>query len=799
MLTIPTDAILAATLRAIGDGVISCDRDGRVNMMNGVAAELTGWSEQEALGRPLKDVFVILNETTRKPVEDPVHKVLRLGTVVDLSKHTVLARRDGTEVAVDDSAAPILDERGELRGVVLVFRDVTARREAEWNLELLSRSGTVLGEAVLADDLLARMDGLLTEHFADLAVFDLIQPSGELQRRVGRHRLSELQDTADELCRFILASELSADPTWAVLESRASIFLPVVTDAIMQAAARDAEHLEFLRTRLKPRSILAVPVCAGQRHLGVLTFIRNVMALPFTRADQIAGEELGARVGAALTRTVEELANKDILTNTRDRVTVIDQNALIVSINIEGAKRLGFSDIGSFVGRSWLSYWEGQHQAEAERALTEARVTGAGHFEGELQFADEATWWDVTITAMQSSRRFLVVSREITSRRLVELALRRSEERFRTLIDRASVGINIGDANGALTYMNPALLSLIGYTEEEVRRGEVRWDDLTPPKYAEVDRSALRQLQEAGVAQPYEKAYRAKDGRLVPMLLGATMIPASDVNSEGDDIAVFFTDLTRQKRAEAALLQTEKLAAVGKLASTISHEINNPLEAVTNLLFIVRQDPTVPQHVRDYLETADRELARVSQVTSQTLRFHRQSTAATMVKADALVGEVLQLYSARLANSEIEIRRDYASDALLTCFEGDVRQVLNNLVGNAVDAMRVGGRLTVRTRRATRWSTKEHGVRITIADSGAGMSREVLAQIFEAFFTTKGINGTGLGLWISCRIVHKHRGYVRAYSSPSPNHHGSVFELWLPLQLADTAKEPWHVEAGDAV
>ena len=141
------------------------------------------------------------------------------------------------------------------------------------------------------------------------------------------------------------------------------------------------------------------------------------------------------------------------------------------------------------------------------------------------------------------------------------------------------------------------------------------------------------------------------------VLLGASLIPALKEDSEEQDIAVFFTDLTKQKQAETALLQTEKLAAVGKLASTISHEINNPLEAVTNLLFIVRQDPSLSQASKDYLQVADRELARVSQVTAQTLRFHRQSTAAMSVKPESLVDEVLELYAARLSNSKISVRR----------------------------------------------------------------------------------------------------------------------------------------------
>ncbi|WP_419805052.1 ATP-binding protein [Terriglobus sp.] len=374
-------------------------------------------------------------------------------------------------------------------------------------------------------------------------------------------------------------------------------------------------------------------------------------------------------------------------------------------------------------------------------------------------------------------------------------ALQQSERRFRTLVDSSSVGIAIGKTSGEFTYLNPALQNLLQYTSQDVDAGKLRWDSITPAKYEKADLHAIEQLTTIGYAEPYKKAYCAKDGTAIPLLIGAFALPVDPEFGGTGDIALFATDLRKQKRAESMLLQSEKLAAVGKLASSISHEINNPLEAVTNLLYLVRLDDEISQQSRDYLETADRELARVSQVASQTLRFHRQSTRPTRVDASSLIQEVLLLYSARFGNFGIQVQRDYAPDAALTCYEGDIRQVLNNLIGNAIDAMRGdGGRLIVRTRRAHRPSTGTPGVLITIADNGVGMPDSTRRHIFDAFYTTKGIHGTGLGLWISCRIVHKHRGYVRAYSSDAPERHGTVFQLWLPEQLANTAQEAWHEE-----
>lgn len=277
----------------------------------------------------------------------------------------------------------------------------------------------------------------------------------------------------------------------------------------------------------------------------------------------------------------------------------------------------------------------------------------------------------------------------------------------------------------------------------------------------------------------------------MPVQIGATLIPALSLDAADDDIAVFFTDLTSQKKAEAALLQSEKISAVGKLASAISHEINNPLEAVTNVLYIVRNLSGLSVEAKDYLDIAERELARVSHAAAQTLRFHRLSNAASWTTPDRLLEEVVDLYASRLSNYGIEVKRDHAADLTFQSFEGDIRQVLNSIFSNAVAEMGNGGTITLRIRQATRAANGKKGVLMTIADSGPSIPAVAKNRLFDAFFTTKGIHGTGLGLWIACRIIHKHRGYIRAHNRFIG--HGAVFQVWLPTELAPSANEPWHI------
>ena len=258
--------------------------------------------------------------------------------------------------------------------------------------------------------------------------------------------------------------------------------------------------------------------------------------------------------------------------------------------------------------------------------------------------------------------------------------------------------------------------------------------------------------------------------------------PINGSDGKVEAIAAVVLEITNQKKAEAALIQSEKLAAVGRLATSISHEINNPLEAITNLLYLIATTDNLPDDLSSYIQTAQSELSRVCQIATQTLRFHRQAVRATCVTARELVTAVLNLYQGRLSNSSIHVEATYETASSILCFENDIRQVLNNLIANSIDAMRQGGRLIVRAHDVTDHRSGRKGVRITIADTGHGMSPAVRARIFEPFYTTKDLNGTGLGLWISAGIVDRHQGRLTFRSTAHPVHHGTVFSLFLPYE-----------------
>ena len=227
--------------------------------------------------------------------------------------------------------------------------------------------------------------------------------------------------------------------------------------------------------------------------------------------------------------------------------------------------------------------------------------------------------------------------------------------------------------------------------------------------------------------------------------------------------------------------RSEKLAAAGRLAASIAHEINNPLEAVTNLIFLLCGQSSLDAEAREYADLAQSELARVSQITQQTLRFYRQSTQQTRVNLAEILDSVLLLHNARMQGANIEVTCEYAPDTEIRAFGGELRQLFANLIGNAVDAMPSGGCLRIRVRQAHAWQddARVSGVRITVADNGTGMSPEVSSRIFEPFYTTKEATGTGLGLWVSQEIVRKHGGTLQVrsrFEEPS----GTVFTIFFP-------------------
>jgi len=235
-----------------------------------------------------------------------------------------------------------------------------------------------------------------------------------------------------------------------------------------------------------------------------------------------------------------------------------------------------------------------------------------------------------------------------------------------------------------------------------------------------------------------------------------------------------------EARAAETLRSSHKLIELGRLSASIAHEINNPLSSITNLLFLLRQEEGLSPLAAGYLDLIESEMDRVIAISKQTLSFSRESNKPDHVSLVELVEEVLFLYRHRVEQKHLEVRRGYAAAEAVWGYPGELRQVLSNLIINAVDASLPGGHLQLRVRKATN-GRGDSGVRVTVADTGSGIPPEVLRRLGEPFFTTKGQQGTGLGLWVIRAIVERHGGELRLRSRWGGRRHGTVFSLFLPL------------------
>ncbi|QHN02847.1 response regulator [Granulicella sp. WH15] len=393
------------------------------------------------------------------------------------------------------------------------------------------------------------------------------------------------------------------------------------------------------------------------------------------------------------------------------------------------------------------------------------------------------------VTKQNLTRLVPAIERELKEasarghRRAAELALTASESRFHRLVEAMPLGLLITDAAGNVTYANAAIERLLGYSAGQLASGTIRVASLLP--------QLIPLIEPAISAEPSEQICVTSDGRTMEVLVGAAVLNP-ETRAEDRLAAAFIADLTLQKKSEEVLRRTEKLAVAGRLAASIAHEINNPLEAITNCLYLLAQSNLEPE-ARSYLELSQKELNRVAQITVQTLKFYRGSTWPVFTDVNELIESVLVVLDLRMRQHQIQVVWEQRKIPEVEAYDGEIRQVVVNLISNAIDALNGGGKIIIRTSYTRDWISGREGVGITIADTGTGMDAATRSRIFEPFFSTKGITGTGLGLWVSREIVDRHKGFLRLKSRRSTPEAtgGTVFRLFIPIGMGvPEAAEP---------
>jgi PAS domain S-box-containing protein len=365
----------------------------------------------------------------------------------------------------------------------------------------------------------------------------------------------------------------------------------------------------------------------------------------------------------------------------------------------------------------------------------------------------------------------LAITLDITERKAADEARRRLAD----IVESSDDAIVGKDLNGIVMSWNPGAERMFGYPANEIIGRPIT--TIIPLELQKEEQRILETIGRGERVEHFETVRLTKSGERIEVSL--TVSPVKDDAGKVIGAAKTARDITQQKKTEQALRMTERLASVGRMAATVAHEINNPLEAVTNLVYLARGS-TVRDDVREYLNTIDEELNRISHITKQTLGFYRETVAPSAVRVGEMLNPVISLLSMRLRNKGIEVRPEIRQDPEIFAVAGEIRQLIANLLNNSIDAVDSAGLIRIRIDANRLSGDNPNGVRITIADSGRGILPSARSKLFEPFFTTKKDVGTGLGLWVCTNIVQRHHGSIRVKSSTIPGRSGTVFSVFLP-------------------
>ena len=355
----------------------------------------------------------------------------------------------------------------------------------------------------------------------------------------------------------------------------------------------------------------------------------------------------------------------------------------------------------------------------------------------------------------------------------------RDQRLLAAIVSSCDDGIASKDLNGVVTSWNAGAERIFGYSADEMVGRPITV--IIPPELHDDEPTILAKIRRGERIDHFETVRVTKDGRRIHVSL--TISPIRDAGGKIVGAAKVVRDITERRRSEEALQRAEKLATTGRLAATIAHEINNPMQALTNVLALVSYKVSLDENTRALVQMAETELSRMSHITRQMLAFYRESSVPSAVKMTEVLDDVLELFFMRLRSNRITLERRYESSGEVRGFPIELSQLFANLIGNAIEAVGDKGRIYVHVapRREANYPERE-GVRVVIGDNGPGIKPDLRSQIFEPFFTTKAARGTGLGLWVVRGIVAKHEGSIRMRSRAAPGRSGTVFSVFLPAQ-----------------
>ncbi|HYK35206.1 PAS domain S-box protein [Alloacidobacterium sp.] len=467
-----------------------------------------------------------------------------------------------------------------------------------------------------------------------------------------------------------------------------------------------------------------------------------------------------------------------IVDSSDDPIISGDLNGTIITWNKAATRVFGYEP-EEIVGQSIRRLIPPELHYEGDQIRSKLRDgSHIDHFETTgLKKSGERFPVSVTISPVKDAEGHVIgasnIARDISDQR------RNDESLFMlaAIVDSADDAIISKDLNGIVRTWNEGACRMFGYTADEMIGQPIL--RLIPEELYYEEDELLRKLRAGQRIDHYETTRKKKNGEFIEV--SVTISPIRDELGKVIGASKVARDISDRKRIERLLIQSEKLAATGRMASAIAHEINNPLESLMNLIYLARECSPAEGKAYNLLRIAEGELERVTHIAKQTLGYYRDSNSPTELYLHDLVENVLTVYNSRLHASSISVDTRFNDVRKIAIGKGEMLQVISNIITNAIDAMKGGGLLHISTRELTR--SKGDGVHMVIRDSGTGIGQEHLEKIFEPFFTTKGDMGTGIGLWVAKQLVEKRGGEISVSSSTEKERSGTTITIFIPFAI----------------